>query len=109
MARFTAIVIGGGIGGLAAAAGLSRAGWRVTVFEQAPQFAPLGAGIAVARQRRASAGMARGRRRAPRAQHRRRSRRRPRSWSASVRGAAWRQPSRVTSTVTPSCSAAGPE
>lgn len=36
----TATVIGGGIGGLAAAAGLSRTGWRVTVFERAPRFAP---------------------------------------------------------------------
>jgi 2-polyprenyl-6-methoxyphenol hydroxylase-like FAD-dependent oxidoreductase len=44
----TAIVIGGGIGGLAAAAGLSRTGWRVTVFEQAPRFAAVGAGIALA-------------------------------------------------------------
>jgi 2-polyprenyl-6-methoxyphenol hydroxylase-like FAD-dependent oxidoreductase len=44
----TAIVIGGGIGGLAVAAGLSRTGWRVTVFEQAPRFAALGAGIALA-------------------------------------------------------------
>ncbi|RAV10016.1 hypothetical protein DQP55_16080 [Mycolicibacterium sp. GF69] len=43
-----AIVIGGGIGGLATAAGLCRTGWRVTLFEQAPQFAPLGAGIVVA-------------------------------------------------------------
>jgi 2-polyprenyl-6-methoxyphenol hydroxylase-like FAD-dependent oxidoreductase len=44
----TAIVIGAGIGGLAAAAGLARAGWRVTVFEQAPAFAPAGAGISLA-------------------------------------------------------------
>ncbi|MCW6006734.1 FAD-dependent monooxygenase [Micromonospora sp. CPCC 205371] len=48
MAERTAIVVGGGIGGLAAAAGLSRTGWRVTVFEQAPEFAPVGAGIALA-------------------------------------------------------------
>ncbi|MFI7704021.1 FAD-dependent monooxygenase [Nonomuraea sp. NPDC049480] len=48
MSERTAIVIGGGIGGLAAAAGLCRAGWRVTVFEQAPRFAPVGAGIALA-------------------------------------------------------------
>lgn len=48
MSDQTAIVIGGGIGGLAAAAGLTRAGWRVTVFEQAPRFAPVGAGISLA-------------------------------------------------------------
>lgn len=48
MSEQTAMVIGGGIGGLAAAAGLSRAGWRVTVFEQAPRFEAVGAGIALA-------------------------------------------------------------
>src|SRR5215208_2088510 len=48
MCERTAIVIGGGIGGLATAAGLSRAGWRVTVLEQAPRFAAVGAGIALA-------------------------------------------------------------
>src|SRR4051812_50151479 len=44
----TAVVVGGGIAGLAAAAGLTRAGWSVTVFEQAPAFEPVGAGIALA-------------------------------------------------------------
>lgn len=39
------IIIGGGIGGLAAAYSLSRIGKRVTVLEQAPQFAEIGAGI----------------------------------------------------------------
>jgi 2-polyprenyl-6-methoxyphenol hydroxylase-like FAD-dependent oxidoreductase len=48
MSERNVIVIGGGIGGLAAAAGLSQTGWRVTVFEQAPRFAPLGAGITLA-------------------------------------------------------------
>jgi 6-hydroxynicotinate 3-monooxygenase len=38
-------VIGAGIGGLAAAACLLRLGLRVDVYEQAPQFAPVGAGI----------------------------------------------------------------
>ena len=51
MSERTAIVIGGGIGELAAAGGLSRAGWRVTVFEQAPRFAAVGAGIALAPMR----------------------------------------------------------
>jgi 2-polyprenyl-6-methoxyphenol hydroxylase-like FAD-dependent oxidoreductase len=40
-----AVVVGGGIGGLAAAVGLHRAGWRVTVLEQADRFGEIGAGI----------------------------------------------------------------
>jgi 2-polyprenyl-6-methoxyphenol hydroxylase-like FAD-dependent oxidoreductase len=43
----TAVVVGGGIGGLTAAVALLRAGWRVTVLEQAPRFAEVGAGIAL--------------------------------------------------------------
>lgn len=42
-----AVVVGGGIGGLAVAGGLVRAGWRVTVVERADRIAPVGAGIAV--------------------------------------------------------------
>lgn len=38
-------IIGGGIGGLTAAIALGRAGHRVTLFERAPRFAPVGAGI----------------------------------------------------------------
>ncbi|WP_280446081.1 FAD-dependent oxidoreductase [Nocardia brasiliensis] len=41
----TAIVIGGGIGGLGAALGLARAGRRVTVLEQADDFGTVGAGV----------------------------------------------------------------
>lgn len=41
----TAAVIGGGIGGLCAAIGLREAGWEVTVFERATEFAEIGAGI----------------------------------------------------------------
>ncbi|MFD6161939.1 FAD-dependent monooxygenase [Nocardia sp. NPDC060256] len=44
----TAIVIGGGIGGLSAALGLERAGWRVTVLERAAEFRPVGAGLMLA-------------------------------------------------------------
>lgn len=40
-----AVVVGAGIGGLGAAIGLRRAGWRVTVLEQARRFDPVGAGI----------------------------------------------------------------
>ena len=38
-------IIGAGIGGLTAAACLLRLGFSVEVYEQAPQFAPIGAGI----------------------------------------------------------------
>ena len=40
-----AVVVGSGIGGLAAAAGLYGAGWDVTVLEQAPVLAEAGAGV----------------------------------------------------------------
>ncbi|MFF9563538.1 FAD-dependent monooxygenase [Leifsonia sp. NPDC014704] len=39
-----AIIVGAGIGGLAVAVGLRRAGWSVTVLEQAPELQELGAG-----------------------------------------------------------------
>ncbi|WP_229068829.1 FAD-dependent monooxygenase [Actinoplanes sp. DH11] len=41
----SAVVIGGGIGGLSAALGLSRAGRQVTVLERAAAFRPVGAGV----------------------------------------------------------------
>ncbi|MCX4539289.1 FAD-dependent monooxygenase [Streptomyces sp. NBC_01565] len=44
----TAVVIGGGIGGLAAAIGLRRIGWDVTVVERAPMLDDAGAGISLA-------------------------------------------------------------
>ncbi|MGY3339432.1 2-polyprenyl-6-methoxyphenol hydroxylase-like FAD-dependent oxidoreductase [Streptomyces filamentosus] len=44
----TAVVIGGGIGGLAAALGLRRVGWEVTVVERAPLLEDAGAGISLA-------------------------------------------------------------
>ncbi|NKZ02365.1 FAD-dependent monooxygenase [Actinomadura latina] len=43
----TAIVVGGGIGGLATAAALSDRGWRVEVMERAPGFREVGAGLSV--------------------------------------------------------------
>lgn len=43
----TAIVVGGGIGGLAAALGLAKRGCRVTVLEQADKFGEIGAGIQI--------------------------------------------------------------
>ncbi|MGW4486758.1 FAD-dependent monooxygenase [Amycolatopsis sp. NPDC004368] len=42
-----AVVIGGGIGGLCAAIGLHRTGWRVTVYERAPELTGIGAGISI--------------------------------------------------------------
>ncbi|MET9886101.1 FAD-dependent monooxygenase [Streptomyces sp. NPDC006430] len=44
----TAVVVGGGIGGLAAAIGLRRIGWQVTVVERAPMLEDAGAGISLA-------------------------------------------------------------
>lgn len=41
----TAAVVGGGIGGLAAAAALTRAGIDVSVYEQAPALGEVGAGV----------------------------------------------------------------
>src|SRR5580693_2897406 len=41
-------IVGGGIGGLAAAAFLRRAGLRATVFEQAGRLGEVGAGVVVA-------------------------------------------------------------
>ncbi|GGN15229.1 putative monooxygenase (salicylate/ hydroxybenzoate hydroxylase [Lentzea pudingi] len=43
----TVLVVGGGIGGLAAAVGLARAGQHVTVLESAVAFEEIGAGIQV--------------------------------------------------------------
>jgi salicylate hydroxylase len=39
------LVAGGGIGGLAAALAASRAGWDVRLYERAPAFAEVGAGV----------------------------------------------------------------
>ena len=48
MARpLTVAIVGAGMGGLASAAALRRVGIDVTVYEQAPQFARLGAGIQI--------------------------------------------------------------
>ncbi|MFG6195399.1 FAD-dependent monooxygenase [Nonomuraea sp. JJY05] len=42
-----AVVVGGGIGGLAAAVALHRIGWQVTVLERAGEFGEIGAGLAL--------------------------------------------------------------
>ncbi|NJP91800.1 NAD(P)-binding protein [Nonomuraea sp. FMUSA5-5] len=43
-----AIVVGGGIGGLATAVALRRIGWRATVLERAPELGEIGAGMSQA-------------------------------------------------------------
>ncbi len=43
----TALVVGAGIGGLATAIALRRAGWEVTVLERAGEIRPLGAGLSI--------------------------------------------------------------
>ena len=45
----SAVVVGGGVGGLAAAASLLRHGWSVTILERAARFGEIGAGLAVTR------------------------------------------------------------
>lgn len=47
MAEQHAIVVGGGIAGLTAAAALLRSGWQVRVLESAPELGEVGAGLAV--------------------------------------------------------------
>lgn len=42
-----AVVIGGGVGGLAAGVALRRKGWDVTVLERAPMIEPVGSGLAI--------------------------------------------------------------
>ncbi|MFI7633974.1 FAD-dependent monooxygenase [Nonomuraea sp. NPDC049400] len=42
-----AIIVGGGIGGLAAAVALHQRGWRVEVLERAAAFTEVGAGLAI--------------------------------------------------------------
>ena len=48
MTRARAVVIGAGIGGLAAAAGLCAAGWDVTACERARSLEPVGVALALA-------------------------------------------------------------
>src|SRR5216684_111949 len=47
MTKLSVAVVGGGMGGLATAAALHRAGMGVNVYEQASKFARLGAGIQI--------------------------------------------------------------
>jgi 2-polyprenyl-6-methoxyphenol hydroxylase-like FAD-dependent oxidoreductase len=42
-----AIVVGGGIAGLASAVSLAQAGWQATVLERAQEFGEVGAGLAI--------------------------------------------------------------
>ncbi|MBO0816436.1 MAG: FAD-dependent monooxygenase [Actinobacteria bacterium] len=45
--RVKAVIVGGGIGGLAAALALGQRGWQVEVLERAPQFTEAGAGLSL--------------------------------------------------------------
>ncbi|MEV2256058.1 FAD-dependent monooxygenase [Streptomyces sp. NPDC050147] len=47
MPQRAATIVGGGIGGLAAAIALHRRGWHVEVLERAPRFTEIGAGISL--------------------------------------------------------------
>ena len=47
MTAGSAVVVGGGIGGLATAIALTERGWRVRVLERAPGFTEVGAGISL--------------------------------------------------------------
>ncbi|WP_371583828.1 FAD-dependent monooxygenase [Streptomyces sp. NBC_01314] len=47
MPQRAATIVGGGIGGLAAAVALRRRGWRVEVLERSPEFTEIGAGISL--------------------------------------------------------------
>jgi 2-polyprenyl-6-methoxyphenol hydroxylase-like FAD-dependent oxidoreductase len=47
MSRMRIVIVGGGIGGLAAALALRREGFSASVYEQAPELLEVGAGIAV--------------------------------------------------------------
>ncbi|MFB7368949.1 FAD-dependent monooxygenase [Streptomyces sp. NPDC056222] len=47
MPQRVATIVGGGIGGLAAAVALHRRGWHVEVLERAPEFTEIGAGISL--------------------------------------------------------------
>lgn len=47
--RCTAVVVGAGIAGLAAAISLARAGWSVTVLERTAELGEVGAGFAMSR------------------------------------------------------------
>ncbi|MFF8652645.1 FAD-dependent monooxygenase [Streptomyces huasconensis] len=47
MPQRAATIVGGGIGGLAAAIALHQQGWHVEVLEKAPEFTEIGAGISL--------------------------------------------------------------
>ncbi|MEI8412826.1 MULTISPECIES: FAD-dependent monooxygenase [unclassified Kribbella] len=47
MSERNAVIVGAGIGGLAAAIALHRRGWNTTVFERAPALREVGAGISL--------------------------------------------------------------
>lgn len=46
--RRTALIVGAGVGGLASGVALGRAGWRVRIFERAPEARAVGFGLSLA-------------------------------------------------------------
>ncbi len=47
VAQKSALIVGGGIGGLAAGIALQQVGWKVSIFEQAPEIKAIGAGLSL--------------------------------------------------------------
>lgn len=47
MSKLNIAIVGAGIGGMSCALGLSRNGFNVTVFEQAPELSEVGAGLTI--------------------------------------------------------------
>ena len=47
MSKLNIAIIGAGIGGMSAALGLAQSGFKVSVFEQAPELSEVGAGLTI--------------------------------------------------------------
>ena len=47
MSKLNIAIIGAGIGGMSAALGLAQSGFKVNIFEQAPELSEVGAGLTI--------------------------------------------------------------